>query len=74
MKDLKNAFRGFEEGMETWDDFEEDRLERVANAKMRGKGAPRKKRSREEGKKRGRKRVAVGGEVARGTTTWGAGR
>ncbi len=65
--------------MDTWDDFEEDRLERVANAKMRGKGAPRKKRSKEDSKKRGRKRVVGaggggGGEVAKGGTTWGAGR
>ena len=45
----------------------------MANAKMRGKGAPRKKRSREDSKKRGRKRPAVSSEMAK-ETTWGAGR
>ena len=58
--------------METWDDFEEDRLERVAGAKMRGKGAPRKKRTREESKKfKGKRKVVPAGEKE---TTWGAGR
>ena len=43
---------------------------------MRGKGAPKKKRSREDSKKfKGRKRPAVSSEVAREKeTTWGAGR
>ena len=45
----------------------------MANAKMRGKGAPRKKRTREDSKKRGRKRPAVSSEMAK-ETTWGAGR
>lgn len=31
--------------METWDDDEEDRLEHLALAKQRGKGAPKKKRT-----------------------------
>jgi small subunit ribosomal protein S33 len=45
IKDLKNAYKHFDEEMETWDDDEEDRLERLILAKQRGKGAPKKKRS-----------------------------
>ncbi|KAK4694986.1 small subunit ribosomal protein S33, partial [Lecanoromycetidae sp. Uapishka_2] len=45
LKDLKNAYKHFDEEMETWDDDEEDRLEHIALAKQRGKGAPKKKRT-----------------------------
>ena len=45
IKDLKNLYKGFDEEMETWDDDEMDRLEHIALAKQRGKGAPKKKRS-----------------------------
>jgi small subunit ribosomal protein S33 len=38
--DLQKAYPGFE----TYDDFEEDRIESVAITKSRGKGAPKKKR------------------------------
>lgn len=44
-KDLKKTFAHFDEDMETWDDDEEDRLEHIAAAKSRGKGAPKKKKS-----------------------------
>ena len=47
IKDLQKAYKGFDEELETWDDFEEDRLEHLALAKQRGKGAPKKKRSAE---------------------------
>lgn len=47
IKDLKNAYKHFDEEMETWDDDEEDRLEHLALAKQRGKGAPKKKRTAE---------------------------
>lgn len=43
--DLKKLYKGFDEDMETWDEDEEDRLEHLALAKQRGKGAPKKKRS-----------------------------
>jgi len=39
--DLQKAYPGFE----TYDDFEEDRIESVAITKSRGKGAPKKKRT-----------------------------
>ena len=32
-------------GLETWDDYEEDRTESIQIAKLRGKGAPKKKRT-----------------------------
>jgi len=44
-KGLKAAFAHFDEGLETWNDEEEDRMENIAAAKARGKGAPKKKRS-----------------------------
>ncbi|KAI4260797.1 MAG: hypothetical protein L6R42_003889 [Xanthoria sp. 1 TBL-2021] len=37
--------------LDTWDEDEEDRLEHVALMKTRGKGAPKKKRSKDESKK-----------------------
>jgi hypothetical protein len=37
--------------IDTWDDNEEDRKEWLAGVKARGKGAPKKKRTREESKK-----------------------
>lgn len=40
-KDFKSLYPGFE----TFDDFEEDRLEHLQIAKSRGKGAPKKKKS-----------------------------
>ena len=40
-------YKGFDAEMETWDEDEEDRLEHLALAKQRGKGAPKKKRSAE---------------------------
>ncbi|KAL2041656.1 hypothetical protein N7G274_005440 [Stereocaulon virgatum] len=45
MKDLKNAYKNFEVGvdMQTWDEEEEERLERVGLKKLGGKGAPKKK-------------------------------
>lgn len=49
--DLQKAYPGFE----TYDDFEEDRIESVAITKSRGKGAPKKKRTA-AGKWRLRKR------------------
>ena len=33
--------------LETWDDAEEDRIEHLNLAKARGKGAPKKKRSKD---------------------------
>lgn len=45
MKDLMKAYKGFDEGMETWDDDEEERLDHIRNTKQRGKGAPKKKRT-----------------------------
>ncbi|KAJ8609985.1 hypothetical protein MRB53_038825 [Persea americana] len=39
-KQLKKAYKGFD----TYDDKEEDRLESLAIAKSRGKGAPKKKK------------------------------
>ena len=50
--DLQKAYPGFE----TYDDFEEDRIESVAITKSRGKGAPKKKRTA-AGKWRQRKRM-----------------
>ena len=46
-RDLKLAYKNFDEEMETWDDDEEDRLEHLVLLKQRGKGAPKKKRSAE---------------------------
>jgi hypothetical protein len=53
--DLQKAYPGFE----TYDDFEEDRIESVAITKSRGKGAPKKKRTA-AGKSRKRKRQREG--------------
>jgi hypothetical protein len=53
--DLQKAYPGFE----TYDDFEEDRIESVAITKSRGKGAPKKKRTA-AGKSRMRKRKTRG--------------
>ncbi|MCJ1340392.1 mitochondral 37S ribosomal protein S27 [Bachmanniomyces sp. S44760] len=50
IKDLQKVFwKKFE--LETWDDDEEDRLDALAVTKQRGKGAPKKKRTKEESKK-----------------------
>ncbi|KAM0705134.1 hypothetical protein Q7P35_007921 [Cladosporium inversicolor] len=46
-KDLQKLYPGFE----TYNDFEEDRLEHLQIAKSRGKGAPKKKRTAAESKK-----------------------
>ena len=44
--------RGFKKfDLEGWDEDEEDRLETIAIAKLRGKGAPKKKRTAEESRK-----------------------
>jgi len=44
-------------GYETYDNYEEDRLENIQIAKSRGKGAPKKKRTAAESKKnKGKKR------------------
>lgn len=51
-KDLQKAYPGFE----TYDDFEEDRVEHVQISKSRGKGAPKKKRTAAESKKFGKKK------------------
>lgn len=45
IKDLQKAYKGFDEGLETHDEEEEERLEHVALVKQRGKGAPKKKRT-----------------------------
>ncbi|KAL1302550.1 hypothetical protein AAFC00_002932 [Neodothiora populina] len=49
-KDLQKAYPKFE----TYDDFEEDRVEHVQITKSRGKGAPKKKRTAAESKKFGK--------------------
>lgn len=41
--DLQKDFKRFD--LETWDEYEEDRLEGLQIAKLRGKGAPKKKRT-----------------------------
>lgn len=48
-------------GLETWDEDEEDRLEHIGIMKGRGKGAPKKRRTREESKKirGGKRKVSV---------------
>jgi len=47
--------------LETWDEEQEDRLESIALKKQRGKGAPKKKRTKEESKKfAGRKKKVAG--------------
>lgn len=47
IKDLQKAYKSFDEELETWDEYEEDRLEHLVLAKQRGKGAPKKKRTAE---------------------------
>ncbi|KAL9618476.1 MAG: hypothetical protein Q9160_006795 [Pyrenula sp. 1 TL-2023] len=44
-RDLVDAFKHLD--LETWDDEEEDRLESLQVRRMRGKGAPKKKRTKE---------------------------
>lgn len=44
-RDLVDAFKHLD--LETWDDEEEDRLETLQVRSMRGKGAPKKKRTKE---------------------------
>ncbi|KAI9813901.1 MAG: mitochondral 37S ribosomal protein S27 [Thelocarpon impressellum] len=61
-KDLVNAYPD----LETWDDDEEDRLDKIENAQARGKGAPKKKRTAEESKKFGKKRPPPATAPARG--------
>ncbi|KAI9815678.1 MAG: mitochondral 37S ribosomal protein S27 [Pycnora praestabilis] len=65
LKDLEDLYPEFE----TWDDFEEDRLESIQIAKQRGKGAPKKKRTAEESKKFAgkKKKPAVAAAPARST-------
>ena len=47
-KDLQRAYKKMPgEDLETWDDYEEDRLEHLNLAKARGKGAPKKKRTKD---------------------------
>ncbi|KAF2841667.1 hypothetical protein M501DRAFT_1000939 [Patellaria atrata CBS 101060] len=52
LKQLQKAYPGWE----TWDEKEEDRIEGLQVAKMRGKGAPKKKRTAAESKKLGKKK------------------
>ncbi|MCJ1329626.1 mitochondral 37S ribosomal protein S27 [Thelotrema lepadinum] len=56
IKDLQKEFPNFA----VWDDDELDRLEKVANAKRRGKGAPKKKSSAAESKKFVKKKKTQG--------------
>jgi small subunit ribosomal protein S33 len=53
VQDVLHEFKKFD--LEGWDEKEEDRLESLQIAKMRGKGAPKKKRTAEESKKNKRK-------------------
>ncbi|MCJ1279613.1 mitochondral 37S ribosomal protein S27 [Puttea exsequens] len=65
VKDLRKAFKHFPEEMDTWDEEEEERLDHIALAKQRGKGAPKKKRTADESKKnKGKKRLAAAPTVA----------
>jgi small subunit ribosomal protein S33 len=45
IEDIQKSFKKF--GLETWNGYEEDRLEGLQIAKLRGKGAPKKKRTAE---------------------------
>lgn len=47
---MLRTFKRFD--LEGWDEYEEDRLENIEIAKMRGKGAPKKKRTKDEGRKK----------------------
>ncbi|ETN41118.1 uncharacterized protein HMPREF1541_03053 [Cyphellophora europaea CBS 101466] len=49
IEDMLQSFKRF--GLEGWNEREEDRLEGLQIAKMRGKGAPKKIRTKEEGAK-----------------------
>jgi len=49
IKDLNKAYEMH--GVETYDEREEDRFEALTIVKARGKGAPKKKRTKEESKK-----------------------
>lgn len=51
--DIQKEFKRY--GLETWNEEEEDRLEGLQIAKLRGKGAPKKKRTADTSKK-GKKR------------------
>ncbi|KAK5134907.1 hypothetical protein LTR08_005997 [Meristemomyces frigidus] len=51
-KDLKALYPGHE----MYDETEEDRLEHIQIQKSKGKGAPKKKRSKNESKKKGGKK------------------
>ncbi|KAK2755653.1 mitochondral 37S ribosomal protein S27 [Arachnomyces sp. PD_36] len=53
-RDLQDTYRPL--GLETWNDFEEDREEAIQIAKLRGKGAPKKKRTAAESKSAKKKR------------------
>lgn len=46
-KDLERNVKKMPDAIETWDDKEEDRLEHLNLARARGKGAPKKKRTKE---------------------------
>ena len=50
MRKLRAAFPG----METFDEKESDRVDDLAITKARGKGPPKKKRTKEEGRKGGK--------------------
>ncbi|KAL8818760.1 MAG: hypothetical protein Q9191_007866 [Dirinaria sp. TL-2023a] len=56
VKDVKAAYPG----LKTWDPEELSRMEHVARMKLKGKGPPKKKRTKEESKKffKGRKKTA----------------
>lgn len=43
--DLNKAYKHWGEDFETWDDDEEDRLDSLTLRKLRGKGAPKKRRT-----------------------------
>lgn len=47
IEDVQREFAGMD--LLTWNDKEEDRLEDIQIAKMRGKGAPKKKRTKADG-------------------------
>ncbi|KAI9820925.1 MAG: mitochondral 37S ribosomal protein S27 [Phylliscum demangeonii] len=51
--------------LDTWDDFEEDRVEGIQIAKSRGKGAPTKKRTG-EGSKKAKAALAAAKQAATG--------
>lgn len=71
IKDLKQVYKHYDEQFEMWDDAQEDRLESLQYAKSRGKGAPKKRRSKAEakrgkpGKKKTTAQAAASGQVAK---------